>query len=144
MDHLRWIAIAGVITLAAGVVEAEESTTDHGLDHETVDYLLADGASPERWRALDNAEPTVKLASWSQRMRGVDFEDRSAYARVSKIRSLSLLTLGQFGQKRLFLGVNQEGLLGLHFNAFPHLGDDRYLELARMPYLDEPQDDDEF
>jgi hypothetical protein len=26
-------------------------------------------------------------------------------------------------------------LVGLHFDAFPHNGGDRYLEVVRMPYL---------
>jgi hypothetical protein len=54
---------------------------------------------------------------------------------------LSLLTLAEIGQTRLFLGVNDEGLLGLHFNALPRDGDERYLEVIRMPYLKEHEPD---
>jgi hypothetical protein len=64
-------------------------------------------------------------------------------ARVSKLRNLSLLTLAEIGQTRLFLGVNDEGLVGLHFNALPRDSDGRYLEVVRMPYLKENEPDDE-
>ena len=67
----------------------------------------------------------------------------SALARVSRLRSLSLLTLAKIGQTRLFLGVNEEGLVGLHFIAFLRDGDERYLELVRMPYLKENEPDNE-
>ncbi len=56
-------------------------------------------------------------------------------ARVSKLRNLSLLTLAEVGQTRLFLGVNDDGLVGLHFNRFSRADDTRYLEAARMTYL---------
>ena len=56
-------------------------------------------------------------------------------ARVSRMRKLSLLTLAQSGQSRLFLGVNEEGLVGVHFSAFSLRNDGDYLELVRLPYL---------
>jgi hypothetical protein len=47
------------------------------------------------------------------------------------------------GQTRLFLGVNDDGLVGLHFNLFSRAGDERYLEVARMPYLAQIEPDSE-
>jgi hypothetical protein len=35
------------------------------------------------------------------------------------------------------MGVNEEGIVGLHFTAFPQYGDERHLELIRMPFLKE-------
>ena len=64
----------------------------------------------------------------------LEFHDSSAMGRARKIRSLSLLTLAEFKKSRLYLGVNQRGLLGLHFNTAQQSGD-RCLEVARMPYL---------
>jgi hypothetical protein len=66
----------------------------------------------------------------------IEFQDTSMYGRVSQLRSLSFLTLAEFGQKRLFLGVNANGFVGIHFNAFSPADDQRYLEVARMPYLE--------
>ena len=65
----------------------------------------------------------------------LEFQDSSAVGRASNIRSLSLLTLAEFGKSRLFLGVDKRGLIGLHFNVTRRRGDDRCLEVARMPYL---------
>jgi hypothetical protein len=50
------------------------------------------------------------------------------------------LTLAEIGQTRLFLGVDDDGFVGLHFCTLPRYGDERYLEVVRMPYLkkDEP------
>jgi hypothetical protein len=65
----------------------------------------------------------------------LDFRDPGAFSRVSKLRELSLLTLAELGETRLFFGVNDNGLFGLHLGARPLPGNDRSIELARMPYL---------
>ena len=49
---------------------------------------------------------------------GLDFQDSSVYGRVSKLRNLSFLTLAEIGNERVFVGVNEDGLLGIHFNRF--------------------------
>lgn len=81
--------------------------------------------------AYDSPPATPSLSSGFDKL---DFQDSSAVGRASRLRSLSLLTLAQFKKSRLFLGVNHRGVLGLHFNAAKQ-GDDRSLEIARMPYL---------
>ena len=74
---------------------------------------------------------------WRQPLADFDFLEGSALMRMSRLRSLSLLTLANFGKSRLFLGVNDEGFVGLHFNALSRAADERYLEFLRMPYVDE-------
>ena len=64
----------------------------------------------------------------------LEFQDLSTIGRARKIRSLSLLTLAEFKKSRLYIGVNERGLLGLHFNAAKQ-SDARCLEVARMHYL---------
>jgi hypothetical protein len=78
---------------------------------------------------------------WPQAIADVDFQDNSALGRLGKLRNLSLLTLAETGQTRLFLGVNDDGLVGLHFVAFPRRGGERYLSLARMPHLKKKEPD---
>ena len=80
---------------------------------------------------------------WTDPIADLEFQDSSMYGRVSQLHNLSLLTLAEFGQKRLFLGVNADGLVGIHFNAFSHKDDRRYLEVVRMPYLKELDPDSE-
>jgi len=79
-------------------------------------------------------DSSSQLRSSYSRFDKLNFQDSSAVGRASKLRSLSLLTLAEFKKSRLFLGVNKRGLLGLHFNSAKQ-GDDRCLEVARMPYL---------
>lgn len=67
----------------------------------------------------------------------IAFDNTSALRRISRIRNLSILTLAKKGQSRVFLGVDDDGLVGLHITIFPGHRDDRVLELIRMPYLEE-------
>lgn len=83
--------------------------------------------------------PTGELSQYSRWSTDViadlDFREPGAFARVGKVRELSLLTLAEVGESRLFFGVNYEGLFGFHLGARPRFGDERCVELARMPYL---------
>jgi len=91
---------------------------------------LADDATISR--ADDQPAPVTTL---SLELSDLEFQDSGILGRASQLRSLSFLTLAELGRTRLFLGVNKEGLVGLHFLAFPRRSSGRYLELARMPYL---------
>ncbi|MDH3748342.1 MAG: hypothetical protein OER97_09055 [Gammaproteobacteria bacterium] len=107
----------------------------------SADTLAKESLYVSNWEQL---QPTIAIADSDERLRPISnlhFQDSSALARARKIRALSLLTLGHFGQSRLFLGVNDDGIAGLHFNAFPRHGDDTYIELVRMPYLQEEAPD---
>jgi len=43
----------------------------------------------------------------------------------------------------LFFGVDKEGTVGIHFRGLPRYGDDRCLEVVRMPYLKKSEPDSE-
>ena len=101
----------------------------------SLEAILTESKIPSRWRPLYPAEATVYSDDWPRPLADFDFQEAGAWSRVSKLRGLSLLTLAEFGQTRLFLGVNKDGLAGLHFDVFPRYGDKRYLEVVRMPYL---------
>ena len=106
----------------------------------TVETLLAESEYAFRWQLFHPAE-AIANSNWPQPIADFHFQGASALARVSKLRSLSLLTLAESGQIRLYLGVNEEGMVGLHFTAFPQYGDERHLELIRMPFLKEYEPD---
>jgi len=139
--------------LSIGMLLSSAGFADDARSSNTADSIrpaltvAADGELEEllhvsNWELL---QPTVVLADskdGSQPISDLNFQDSSTLARASKIRGLSLLTLGQFGQSRLFLGVNDTGIAGIHFNAFPRHGSDTYLELVRMPYLTEDEADE--
>lgn len=106
----------------------------HGLDY------------APRWRLTHHPVATPTYTNdWSPRSMNVAFHDSGTFSRMSKLRNLSLLTFAEIGRARLFLGVDDNGIVGVHLRAFHRLGDERYLEVARMPYLkkDQPPADTE-
>ena len=88
------------------------------------------------WQLRYPVATAAHTDDWPNSIANIKFQDTSMYGRVSQLRSLSFLTLAEFDGKRLFLGVNADGFVGVHFNAFSRADDQRYLEVARMPYLE--------
>ena len=141
MVKASWMALLtiGLLWSAAGFADDVQSSKTDGellpVVTLSVETMLAESEYPSRWRPFHPAEATAYSDGWLRPIADFDFQDAGVLSRVSKLRGLSLLTLAEFGQTRMFLGVNEEGLVGLHFDAFPHNGGDRYLEVVRMPYL---------
>ena len=126
-----------LLFLIGGLHPATVVAEDAGL---AVTATSMDLAQPEygyasRWRLSYALEEMAFSSDASSVITDIDFQDRGTFARVSKVRELSLLTLAEVGRTRLFLGVSEKGLLGFHLGALPRLGDERCLEFARMPYL---------
>lgn len=92
-------------------------------------------ADSSNWSLAQPYEATLYPKDDAQPIAAIDFRDPGALARVSKVRELSLLTLAEVGKARLFFGLNKRGLFGFHLGARPGRGDERSVELARMPYL---------
>ena len=149
MLKASWMAqlVIGMLLSAAGLADDAKSSNADGESLPAVtlsiETLLANSEHAPRWQLFHPVEAMAYSDDWPRPIADFDFQDASALARVSKLRSLSLLTLAEIGQTRLFLGVDEEGLVGLHFSAFLHYGDERYLELVRMPYLKETVPDSE-
>lgn len=71
----------------------------------------------------------------------VAHHDNSLLRRLSRVRSLSLVTFMRTNKTRVFLGVTKEGRPGIYFSTQPEqLDDARHLELYRLPYVN--YDDD--
>ncbi len=149
MLQASWMAllIIGMLLSAAGFADdAKSSNTDvEPLPVATlsVETLLAESGYAARWQLFHPVEAMAYSDDWPRPIAAFDFQEASALARVSKLPSVSLLTLAEIGQTRLFLGVNEKGLVGLHFIAFPYYGDERHLDVVRMPYLKENEPDSE-
>ena len=141
MIKASWMALStiGLLWSAAGLADDVQDSKpgDELLPVVTlsVETVLAESEYPSRWRPLHPAEATAYSDGWLRPIADFDFRDAGALSRISKLRSLSLCTLAEFRQTRLFLGVNEKGLVGLHFDMFPRYGGERYLEVVRMPYL---------
>ncbi len=149
MLNADWLAllIIGMLLSTAGFADDAKSSSADGepLPPATlsIETLLTESKYAFRWQPFYPADEMAYPDDWPRPITDFDFRDASALARVSKLRRLSLLTLAEIGQTRLFLGVNEEGLVGLHVSALLHHDDERYLELVRMPYLAENEPDSE-
>jgi len=149
MLKANWMALSiiGMLLSAAGFADDAKSSNTDGEPLPAVTFsvetLLAESEHASRWQLFYPVEAMAYSDYWPRPIADFDFQDASAWARVRKLRSLSLLTLAEIRQTRLFLGVDEEGLVGLHFSTFLQYGDERYLELIRMPYLKEKEPDSE-
>jgi len=100
--------------------------------------------------AADYAESGTKRYTLYSTVRAAEAEDplevahhdNSLLRRLSRLRSLSLVTFMRTDKTRVFLGVTKEGHPGIYFAAQPdhRLDDARHLELYRLPYVN--YDDD--
>jgi hypothetical protein len=107
----------------------------------SLDRLLEESRYGARWQLYHPVAAITHSDEWSQEIADIEFQDNSTLGRLGKLRNLSLLTLAETVQTRLFLGVNDDGLAGLHFVTIPRHGDARFLSLARMPYLKRKEPD---
>ncbi len=62
----------------------------------------------------------------------LDVDDGNSILRVTRIRSLSLITLSGDDRAKWFLGINEDGLVGIHFRGFSRSGADRHLDVASL------------
>ena len=137
------LSLTCMLFSAAGLADEANSFATHG--EALPEAELSAPAAPEqwdyapRWRLSHPVETMDYANDWSQPTVNVDFRDSGALARFSKLRSFSLLTFAEFGRTRLFLGVDDNGIVGLHLRPFHRVGDERYLEVVRMPYLEDDQ-----
>ncbi len=146
MNKAMWVTLLaiGMLSAAGYADDAKLSNTDGESLPQAMPSAEASHAKSAHTfpsQLLYPVEATAYLDDWPRPLANLEFRDDSALARVSKLRNLSLLTVAEIGRTRLFLGVNDDGLVGLHFNSFSRAGDARYLEVVRMPYLTENEPD---
>ena len=83
------------------------------------------------WQALPTASPVRPGAQ----ARPLPFQDRGGVSGLFNLRQISLLTLAESPNSRWFLGINREGILGVHFGATSRHTPDQTVELMRLPHL---------
>ena len=141
MQKANWMVLLLVGTLLPAAALADDAAVISGdgdaapIAALSPESLQAQSAFAPGWQPSHPIETMTYADDWAQPMSNIDFQDSGILGRASKLRSLSFLTLAELGQTRLFLGVNDEGLVGLHFRAISRRSSERYLELVRMPYL---------
>ena len=99
-------SLFAALILYAGVSAAEEPLPD----------WFARSAIPPEWRYTVTLEPVLGISTYRLTPE-VAFEDANPLIRYRDARSLSLYTFANFRRSRLFFGVNEKGLLGLHFRG---------------------------
>lgn len=158
MCSIREITIlaAGLLFCAAAMADdqdagAEEPATTteatrdatpgvtHEYDTRYLDALHGGPYYATHWPAAFADTTPAYADAWPYAIPSIDFQQDNALRRAAKLRNLSLLTLAEFGQSRLFFGVNDDGLVGLHFKALTADSDLRYLEVARLSYLEDAE-----
>ena len=141
MLRANWMVFLIVGTLLSTAGFADDATLSRSdgkpapIPALPLESLQAQSAYAPRWQLTHPIEMMTYADEWSRPMSNFDFQDSGILGRASKLRNFSFLTLAELGETRLFLGVNDEGLVGLHIRVFPRHSSGRYLELVRMPYL---------
>lgn len=98
-----------------------------------------------RWQLSPstNTATYLNVSSQSTTSFDVDVDDGSSILRVAKIRSLSLFTLAGDERSKWFFGINEDGLVGIHFRGFSRSGARRHLDVASLFSSKEDAEDDE-
>jgi hypothetical protein len=144
MPKTNWKAQLIIAMLLSATAHADDANSS-AAGHNALPAIALFAATPanelpyvshyHRFRLVDSM-----LYSDKQRrpIVQIDFRDTSFLGRMSKLRGVSLVTFAEFRRARLFLGVNNDGLVGLHFNALPVDSRSSHPEWLRMPYLTTP------
>lgn len=121
--------ICGLLLSTSGLAD------DARFSNKNIQSLLETSRHAPRWQLYHPVDATAYPDRWRQPIADIEFRDSSTLGRIGKLRNLSLLTLAESEQATLFLGINDDGLVGLHFTRIRGRGDERHLSVARMPYL---------
>lgn len=129
-------------TTFADDTASTEDTSEHQATYSWSAAEFVDELETDAHLALLEPVNPVSLTDFPlQPLNDVRFEDSDFLSRASKLRGLSVLTMAEFGHARLFFGVNDDGLVGLHFNTSASDPSGGHIEVLRMPYLAEDPDE---
>lgn len=141
MLKANWMALlaTGLLLPAAASADDAKPTDSEPLPMLTPSgaALLAELEYASRWHLFPETEAIAYSGDWPRQLNKFDvrLHHTNTLMRVSRSRSLSFLTVAKFRRAQLFFGVNDDGVVGLHFNAFRRNSDERHLEMFRMPYV---------
>ena len=131
------------MTAAADDGEQPESASSDApsTQTETVQSLAE---FESRWRLSHAALTPNYTDAWphSSTLFDVDVDSDDSILRVAQIRSLSFLTISGDERSKWFLGINEDGLVGIHFRGFSRSGARRHLDIATLFSSGEDSDDD--
>lgn len=140
-------AVLSALLLLSSAVSADESEASYTAaslpitSSISATAFLDDLGNSAEWRLPEPVDLIALAELQPHPLHELHFEDSDLVSRLSKLRGLSMLTMAEVGPARLFLGVNDEGLVGLHFNTGADDPGDVHVEVLRMPYLKGDNDD---
>ncbi|MGB5353482.1 MAG: hypothetical protein WBN32_07735 [Woeseia sp.] len=133
------VLLASALLWSAAVSAEDDASGANAASLQSVTLsvaaLLAESRYPSRWNPLHSVHAETYSGPWPQAVENSNLQDALAFSRERKVRSVSLLTFAELGQARLFVGVNNKGVVGVHFDAFSRHRGAGFLEMLRMPYL---------
>lgn len=140
MFKANWKALLITCLLLPAAATADDtasSVEQDEHDSEAITHAEALRALTEyrsRWQLSHPVETPAYSDSWphSSSSFDIDVENGSSIMRVAKIRSLSLVTLAGDDRSKWFLGVNEDGIVGVHFRGFTRDGAKRHLDVASL------------
>lgn len=117
------LATIGMLLSVASFADDEtlSSSDDESLPAVTLDVavLLTESRYGTRWQIIHPIDALDYSDEWPRPIADFNFRQDSTLERLSGLRNLSLLTLMKVGRSRLYLGLNEDGLVGIHLNAAP-------------------------
>ena len=149
MHGLRWktlLCCALLLPVTAAADDdgkMESASTDTSAAPAETTWSLSGLES--RWR-LSHALITPTYTDYwprSSTLFDVDVESDNSIMRVAQIRSLSFLTISGDERSKWFLGINEDGLVGIHFRGFSRSGARRHLDVATL-FSSAKDDDDSY
>ena len=129
----------GVLISAVSLAEEPEKADASDPVLPSTSLLPESLLSDSEWRLPYASSEIVYAGLSSNPQFEIEFKDNSTLKQLSKLRNLSLMTLSEKWNSQVFIGVNEEGLVGLHFTWLPRRNTDHILELARLPHLKESE-----
>lgn len=138
MHGLRWktllcCALLLPVTAAADDAgEPESASSDASSTPDETAWSIDDFES--RWRLSHALVSPAYTEYWphSSTLFDVDVDSDDSIMRVAKIRSLSLLTISGDERSKWFLGINENGLVGIHFRGFSRSSARQHLDVATL------------
>lgn len=131
-----------IVILSLSILLSGAGLADEPNDRDTAELRTAatytlpvELTSEPQWRLSDSASEIVYSNIPTKPMFDVEFQDSNTLKALSKLRNLSFVTVAEKWNSQLFLGVNRDGLVGLHITLIPRQNRNQMLELSRLPYL---------
>ena len=137
MRQASWKNLFRTILLLPAAVVADDAPID--VEQDSTAYAsseavwsLADYES--RWKLSNAVDTNTYFDRWPSN--GVPFdvpvEDGSSIMRVVQIRSLSLFTIAGDERSKWFVGINEDGFVGVHFRGFTRESARRHVDLVSL------------